>query len=122
MGKDALYSREKKGYSNYIFGFIIGVVVTAVFILLFALVMYLSGAAFKYAPVFATLSVAIGCFAAAFFTAKRQGSRGLLTLVSLIVNSGGITLNTLFHFIIIMLSSLIGGIIGVNKGNRHKYI
>ena len=41
MGKDALYSREKKGYSNYIFGFIIGVVVTAVFILFFALVMYL---------------------------------------------------------------------------------
>ena len=135
MGKDALRGAGKKDYVNYIFGFIIGVVVTAVFILLFALVMYLSGAAFKYAPVFATLSVAIGCFAAAFFTAKRQGSRGLLigaviggiafiliTLVSLIVNSGGITLNTLFHFIIIMLSSLIGGIIGVNKGNRHKYI
>ena len=135
MGKDALYNKDKKGYLSYIFGFLIGAIVTAVFIVIFALVMYLSGAAFKYAPVFATLSVAIGCFAAAFFTAKRQGSRGLLigaviggiafiliTLVSLIVNSGGITLNTLFHFIIIMLSSLIGGIIGVNKGNRHKYI
>ena len=135
MGKDALYSNDKKGYLSYIFGFLIGAIVTAVFILIFALVMYLSGAAFKYAPVFATLSVAIGCFVAAFFTAKSQGSKGLLvgaviggiafiliTLVSLIVNSGGITLNTLFHFIIIMLSSLIGGIIGVNKGKSHKYI
>ncbi len=131
MGKDALYNKDKKGYLSYIFGFLIGAIVTAVFILIFALVMYLSGAAFKYAPVFATLSVAI----AAFFTAKMQGSKGLLvgaviggiafiliTLVSLIVNSGGITLNTLFHFIIIMLSSLIGGIIGVNKGKSHKYI
>ena len=135
MGKDALYGKDKKGYLSYIFGFIIGVVVTAVFILFFALVMYLSGAAFKYAPVFATVSVAIGCFAVAFFTAKKQGSRGLLvgavtggiafiliTFVSLIVNSGGVTLNTLFHFIIIMLSSLIGGILGVNKANSHKYI
>lgn len=135
MGKDALYGKDKKGYLSYILGFLIGAAVTAVFILLFALVMYLSGAAFKYAPVFATLSVAIGCFVAAFFTAKRQEKRGLLvgtviggitfiliTLVSLIVNSGGITLNTLFHFIILMLSSLIGGIIGVNKGKSHKYI
>ena len=135
MGKDALYGKDKKGYLSYILGFLIGAAVTAVFILLFALVMYLSGAAFKYAPVFATLSVAIGCFVAAFFTAKRQGSKGwlvgmviggitfiLITLVSLIVNSGGITLNTLFHFIILMLSSLIGGILGVNKGKSHKYI
>ncbi|MEE1005721.1 MAG: TIGR04086 family membrane protein [Acutalibacteraceae bacterium] len=135
MGKDALYGKDKKGYLSYILGFIIGAAVTAVFIVLFALIMYLSGAAFKYAPVFATLSVALGCFAAAFFTAKRQGSKGLfagtvvggiafmlITLVSLIVNSGGITLNTLFHFIIIMLSSLIGGILGVNKGKSHKYI
>ena len=135
MGKDALYNNDKKCYLSYIFGFLIGAIVTAVFIVIFALVMYLSGAAFKYAPVFATLSVAIGCFVAAFFTAKSQGSKGLLvgaviggiafiliTLVSLIVNSGGITLNTLFHFIIIMLSSLIGGIIGVNKGKSHKYI
>ena len=135
MGKDALYNKDKKGYLSYIFGFLIGAIVTAVFIVLFALVMYLSGAAFKYAPVFATLSVALGNLAASFFTAKRQGNRGwlvgaimggitfiLITLISLIINRGGVTLNTLFHFIIIMLSSLIGGIIGVNNGKSHKYI
>lgn len=135
MSKDALYGKDKKGYLNYILGFSIGVITALVFIALFALVMYLSGAAFKYAPVFATLSVGAGCFAAAFFTAKRQGKRGLLvgaviggitfiliTLISLIINSGGVTLNTLFHFIILMLSSLIGGIAGVNKGKSHKYI
>ena len=135
MGKDSLYSKDKKGYLNYILGFAIGVFITAVFITLFAIIMYLSGAAFKYAPVFATVSVAIGSLSAAFFTAKRQGSHGLIvgaliggitfiliTLISLIINRGGVTLNTLFHFIIIMLSSLIGGVIGVNKGKSHKYI
>ena len=135
MGKDALRGAGKKDYVNYIFGFIIGVITAFAFIALFALIMYFSGAAFNYAPVFATLSVAFGCFFAAFFTSRRQGNRGwlagviiggitfiLITLISLILNSGGITVNTLFRFIIIMLSSLIGGIIGVNKGKNHKYI
>lgn len=135
MGKDALYGKDKKGYLIYILGFVIGIVVTAVFITLFAVIMYLSGSAFKYAPVFATVSVAIGSLTAAFFTVKKQGSHGLIvgaviggitfiliTLISLIINRGGVTVNTLFHFIIIMLSSLIGGVIGVNKGKSHKYI
>ena len=135
MGKDALYGKDKMGYLIYILGFVIGIVVTAVFITLFAVIMYLSGSAFKYAPVFATVSVAIGSLTAAFFTAKKQGSHGLIvgaviggitfiliTLISLIINRGGVTVNTLFHFIIIMLSSLIGGVIGVNKGKSHKYI
>lgn len=135
MGKEALYGKGKKGYLNYILGFVIGVITAAVFIVLFALIMFFWGAAFKYAPVFATVSVGAGCFDAAFFTAKKQGNRGwlagaviggitfvLITLVSLIINSGGVTVNTLFHFIIIMLSSLIGGILGVNKGKNHKYI
>ena len=135
MGKDALYGKDKKGYLIYILGFVIGIVVTAVFITLFAVIMYLSGSAFKYAPVFATVSVAIGSLTAAFFTAKKRGSHGLIigaviggitfiliTLISLIINRGGVSVNTLFHFIIIMLSSLIGGVIGVNKGKSHKYI
>lgn len=135
MGRETLFGAGKKGYINYIFGFIIGIIITGLFITLFALIMYLSGGALKYAPVFATVSVALGSFAASFFTAKRQGSRGwlvgtviggitfiLISLISLIINSGGITLNTLFRFIIIMLSSLIGGIAGVNKGKSHKYI
>lgn len=135
MGKDTLYGKDKKGYLIYILGFVIGIVVTAVFITLFAVIMYLSGSALKYAPVFATVSVAIGSLTAAFFTAKKRGSHGLIigaviggitfiliTLISLIINRGGVTVNTLFHFIIIMLSSLIGGVIGVNKGKSHKYI
>lgn len=135
MSKDALNSAGKKGYLCYIKGMTVVVSVTAVFILLFALIMYLSGGAARYAAVFATLSAALGGFAGAYCTARNNGSKGwlagavigaatfaVITVISLIINRGGVTLNTLFHFVIIMLSSLIGGIIGVNKGKGHKYI
>ncbi|MGN0451060.1 MAG: TIGR04086 family membrane protein [Acutalibacteraceae bacterium] len=135
MGKDTLSGVGKKGYLSYIKGLIVVILVTALFLLLFAFVMYLLGGAAKYAPVFATLSAAFGGFAGAFTAASSKGSKGwltgaviggivfiVITLVSLIINRGGVTLNTLFHFIIIMLSSLIGGITGVNRGKSHKYI
>ena len=135
MGKDTLSGVGKKGYLSYIKGMGVVVAVTALFILLFAFVMYLLGGAAKYAPVFATLSAAFGSFAGAFTAARSNGSKGwlagaviggtvfvIVTIISLILNRGGGTLNTLFHFIIIMLSSLIGGITGVNRGKSHKYI
>ena len=135
MGKDTLSGVGKKGYLSYIKGMAVVVAVTALFIMLFAFVMYLLGGAAKYAPVFATLSAAFGGFAGAFTAARSNGSKGwlagaviggtvfvIITIISLILNRGGVTLNTLFHFIIIMLSSLIGGITGVNRGKSHKYI
>ena len=110
MGKEALYDKGKKGYINYILGFVIGVITAAVFIVLFALIMFFWGAASKYAPVFATVSVGAGCFDAAFFTAKKQGNRGwlagaviggitfvLITLVSIIINTHN-RKSSLFHF------------------------
>lgn len=126
---------DGKGFKNYIKSFIIEILVTAAMIMLFALVMYFFETGYKYAAVFATVSVAAGSFAAAFFTARKNASKGLLTglivggitfivitLISLIINHGGLTSNTLFHLIIIMLASMIGGIVGVNRSNRHKYI
>ena len=68
-----------------------------------------------------------------FITAKKTGEKGYLTgiiigsvvfivitLFSLIMGNN-LSLNTLFHFIIIMLSSIVGGIMGVNKKSK-KYI
>ena len=42
----------------------------------------------------------------------------VITLISLILGNS-LTLNTLFHFIIFMLSSMVGGIVGVNRNNRY---
>mgnify|MGYP004706815307 CR=1 FL=1 len=109
--------------------------VSAAAVILFALVMYIFASGFKYSALFATLSAALGACGAAFYISGKSGSRGwligaavggivfcLLTLVSLTVNRGGLTQNTLFRLVIIMLSSVIGGILGVNRTSQHKYI
>lgn len=109
--------------------------VSAAAVMLFALVMYVFASGFKYSALFATLSAAVGAFAAALYISGKIGSRGwllgaavggtvffVLTLVSLILNRGGLTQNTLFRLVIIMLAALIGGILGVNRKSQHKYI
>ena len=128
----------KKDINKYILAIkssIIGIVVTAIFILLFAVIMYITEMPYEYSSILGTVSIALGTFAAAFYTAKKIGNKGfliglivggitflLVTLISMIADKGPLTTNTLFHFIIILLSSLIGGIIGVNKGQNRKYI
>jgi putative membrane protein (TIGR04086 family) len=84
---------------------------------------------------FATVSLAIGCLAASFFASKSVGQKGYLigavigavsfiavTLIALMANKGVFTLNTLFRLIILMLSSFIGGVLGVNRNQNKKYI
>lgn len=122
-------------YKKYLIAFLILVVLTFGFIFLFALAMYLLEGGQKFSPLFATVSLALGTLFASMYLARKSGKKGLLTgavvgiivfalivLISLIANKTQISINTLFRFIIIMLSSLIGGVIGVNKGNNQKYI
>lgn len=111
------------------------VVATAISILIFAVVMYFTESGFEYTAIFGTVCVAFGILISAFLTAKKIGKKGflvglitsitvfiLVTLISLIIDKGAPTVNTLFHLIIYTLSGLIGGILGVNKGNNKKYI
>lgn len=122
-------------FGVYLKGFLLEVLVTALAVTLFAFVMFLLEVGHGYASVFATVSVALGGFTASFYCALKKGSRGYLTgiavggitfsvitLISMLVNSGEMTLNTLFRFIIIVLSAVIGGIVGVNKSQSRKYI
>lgn len=114
---------------------IIGVAVTLVMMLLLSAVMLFLEADSSLAVPFATVSVAAGAFAAAFYAARKIGSRGYLTglicgiatflivmLLSLMISKDSIGYNTLFHFIIIVISSLIGGILGINFRRDRKYI
>ena len=113
---------------------IMQILVTAIFIAVFAAVMYALETDYKYSPVFGSISVGAGAFFGAFYLSRRKKSKGyvygliigavtfcIVTVIGLIINQGTLTVNTLFHFIIIMLSALIGGITGVNKGPQ-KYI
>lgn len=118
----------------FLIGFLIEAAAAALIIFVFAFAMYFSESGYKYAPVFATVAVAVGCLAAAFYTARKIGHRGyftgiitggisfaVITLTALIIDSGAVTVNTFFRFIILMLSAVIGGILGVNKAGK-KYI
>ena len=120
--------------SAYITGGIIGVLSCLVMMLIFSAVLLCFNMDRKYAAPFATISVAVGSYIASRITAKKIGDRGYLigliigsiifvviTILSMIVGNS-LSLNTLFHFIIIMLSSLVGGITGVNKDKHKKYI
>lgn len=109
--------------------------VTVAALLVFATVMYLIEGGYEYSPLFATISAAIGSLVASLFLARKKQKNGLLIggamgiivfllllIMALILGNFKPSINTLFRFIIIMLSSLIGGVIGVNKNSNPKYI
>ena len=108
---------------------------TALSMLLFAAVLYFLEGGYEYSPLFASISLGIGCFLASLYAAKKIGQKGLLvgsiiggitfiiiTLVSLMASKDIFTLNTLFKLIILMLSSFIGGVLGVNSKQNQKDI
>ena len=114
---------------------LMGLMFTLIPMVVFALLMYSLQIKYEYSSLFGTLSVAIGLFVSSFLTAKKKAKNGMVTgliigviafllvfVISLILNGGGITYNTLFHLIIFVLSSVIGGILGVNKAVNKKYI
>lgn len=120
--------------SAYITGGVIGVIITLVSMLVFAAALLFFNIDRAYSAPFATISIALGSFIASYIAAKKTGERGYLTgiiigtivfivitVLSLIMGNG-LSLNTLFHFIIIMLSSIVGGIMGVNRDKHKKYI
>ena len=120
--------------SAYLVGAILGVLGTFAAMLIFAAVLLFFNIDRAYATPFATISLAVGCFIASRYTAKKIGDKGYLigiiigavlfvfiTALSLIVGNS-LSLNTFFHFVIIMLSSIVGGIMGVNKDKHKKFI
>ena len=116
----------------YCIGAAIGLLSTVLTMILFSAVLLVFNIDREYAAPFATVCVAVGGFFGSCFTAKKIGDRGyliglivgitifvLITILSLIFGNG-FSVNTLFHFIIIVLASIAGGISGVNIANKHK--
>lgn len=120
--------------SAYIVGGLVGVLSTLVTMLIFAAVLLVFNIDRAYAAPFATISVAIGSFIASYISAKKINNKGYLTglvigivvfaiisILSLIFGNS-FSLNTIFHLIIIILASTVGGILGVNADKHKKYI
>ena len=118
----------------YAYGGIFGFFISLLLIFIFALLVFVFNIDRSYSVPFSTISIAVGSFVASKITSKKIGDKGylngivigsvvfvLLTLFS-IVFGNSLSINTFFRFIIIMLSSISGGIIGVNTGKSKKYI
>lgn len=130
------FSKPQENKRNiFLISAIIGVSISLLFIFIFSLIMLFGEIDRAFAAPFSTFSVAAGTFFSAMYTAHKIGDKGylwgivtgsitffIILIISLIVDNSGLSMNTLFHFIIILLSSLTGGIIGVNKGKNKKYI
>lgn len=114
---------------------IMEVSVTVFSMLIFSIIMLLAEIKYEYSSLFATLSVANGLLVSTYYTARKRGSKGLLTglingsvtflavlIIAFILDNGSLTYNTFFHFIIFILSAITGGISGVNKTSSKKYI
>ncbi len=114
---------------TFLIGAVIGAAVALIFMLIFAFIMLKLDLGHSTAAPFATIASAAGTLAAAFFNAKRLGSKGyligiatgvavflIILAVSLGLSDGAPTLNTLFHLIIMVLAGAIGGILGVGNG------
>lgn len=134
MKKEILDKENGLSYPTILLGIGIGLFTTLIFMLVFALVLYFLNLDRGFAAPFSTVSISIGGLASAFYTAKKMKKKGyvvglavgilvfaIITVVSIIVDKGGFSLNTLFHFVIVVLSSVVGGILGVNKAEK-KYI
>ena len=118
----------------FIKGIVLGVLVNILLLLIFAAVILLADIDRAFAQPLSSIVLGVGGFVAAIYTAKKIGGKGYLvgliigllsfvvvTLIGLIINKNGLTKASVFRFIISFLSSVIGGIIGVNKKTQ-KYI
>lgn len=134
MFNDTLKKRPS-GVVLYLTGALIGVLSTLVFMCISAAAILFLELDRGYSVPLATISISLGSFLAAYFVSLKSEQKGYLigtligvisfaavTVISVIISKNGLTVNTLFRFIIIVLASAIGGILGVNKGKNKKYI
>ncbi len=126
---------NKFKYKNIILAILIFALTFIASVFLFAAVVFLLEEGLEFSPIFATVSLALGGLTASLYLGNFKGEKGILiggavgiivfivtALITLLVNSGAISFHLLLRFIIIILASLIGAIIGVNKKQSKKII
>ena len=129
----------KDNYGRFLINILIstGIGILIVFVLLlimslFALLLDLSEGVLS--PL-STVALAIGTYFSAYISGKVIKEKSLfigliigflifiiISIVSAIVSKSSLTLISLFHFLVTVLSGVIGAIIGVNSANKRKII
>ena len=126
--------KERPMLKPLITGILLQIVVTALSVIIFAFAMYFLEMENKYSPVLGSIAIALGSFAGSYYLSAKKGNKGyifglsdgfatflIVSIIGLVINKGNITINTLFHLVIFVLSGAIGGIFGVNRKDK-KYI
>ncbi len=126
---------NKIGYITLIKTALIFIVSFVAVAFLFAVALYYLEGGYEYSPLLATLALSLGGFASSLYLGNFKGEKGILlggavalvifivtALITLLVNNGAVSIHLVLRFVIILLSSLIGAIIGVNKKANKKFI
>ncbi len=126
---------NKIGYITLIKTALIFIVSFVAAAFIFAVALYFLEDGYELSPLLATLSLSLGGFAASLYLGNFRGEKGILlggavalvifivtALITLLVNRGAVSIHLLLRFVIILLASLIGAIIGVNKKINKKFI
>ena len=132
MKNESKYNTKEKALI-YALAIGIGIIVSFAFIVILALITLILDFGEASSAPFATISLTAGGFVSAFLCSKKFKKKGIVNglicaiitfllvfFISLIVDKGGITLNTFFNFIAALLSGLIGGISGVGQKKYGK--
>lgn len=117
-----------------IFGFIFSLITTLVFIIIFAITATNINLTDNTLLILSLTSMNLGCFIGGLTSGKISKEKGfiigaingfivflLITIISLILNKNSITIITLIKLITFTLSSMIGGVVGVNITNKRHF-
>ncbi len=133
MVKENLNGANKNAIKKYLFFLFLSVILIFLAMALFSAITLLFNVDKKMIPFFSVLSLCLGSLVGAFLSGITFGSRALIVggingvllyvLVSItaaILNGGKITISSLFNLLIVLLSSVIGSIFGVNSANKRR--
>lgn len=134
MSNESKYNISEK-WVIYIISSIVGVFVIVCSLLAFAGFCLYADLAEPFSSPLASVSAGIGAFVAGFLASKKIGYGGiingamcalfifaLILVVSAIIMPRAISVMSLYHVIIMILSGAIGGIVGANISVKRKII
>ena len=113
---------------------IIGILVTIVALLGAATLCLAADIGDNMSSAISGLCAGAGALAAGFVSAKKIGSSGLINggvcgvvlyvlilFLSLFISEKGFSVITIIHFAIVLISSLAGGVLGVNSASKRRF-
>ena len=116
-------------------GFAVSVAICFIFMLIFALFLSKRDSNETLALVLSFISQTLGALAGGFVSAKLNRQNGLIvglanggilflvyTILSMVISGASLTLLTLIRLLLLEISSMLGGILGVNINKKPKLI